>query len=61
MIKIMRADFRGTDLTTAEKYMFHSAYKQLLLLKRREWRSIFLVYDEEERNEIFDDAEPMKN
>ena len=50
LVKICRARFRELDLTSEEKILFLSAFKNNLLLKRRQWRSIYNAYDTEERN-----------
>lgn len=35
LIKIMRARFKGKDLSSQEKHLFHAAFKNNLLCKRR--------------------------
>ena len=42
LIRIMRTDFRNQDMIVEEKLLFNTAFKNLLLLKRRQWRSVFV-------------------
>ena len=58
LVRLMRGEFEGTDLTSEEKIFFYAGYKNILVMKRRQWRSIFTVFDAEERKEIFDEKKP---
>ena len=57
LIRIMRTDFRNQDMIVEEKLLFNTAFKNLLLLKRRQWRSVFVQFDEEEKRFMLDENE----
>lgn len=58
LVRLMRGEFEGMDLTSEEKLLFNAGYRNILMMKRRQWRSIFTVFDAEERKEIFDEKKP---
>ena len=57
LCRLMRAEFKTTDLTVEEKLYLRGSFHHVILVKRRQWRSIFNVYDTEERKQIIDDED----
>ena len=49
LIKLMRSKQQGKDLIKEEKNLFNSAYKNIIVVKRKQWRSIIEIMDREER------------
>ena len=49
LLRLVRKEFVGEDLTFEEKELFNQAFKTLLSQKRTQWRSIYTIYDKVER------------
>ena len=49
LIKLMRSTQHWSDLVQEEKNLFNSAYKNIIVAKRKQWRGIIEIMDREEK------------
>jgi len=53
---MMRTDFKGADLTAAEKNFFYTAFKSLIQIKRKQWRTLYELFNKEEEIDPSEDT-----
>ena len=48
IIALLRTKFSGADLTFEEKNYFNCAFKNLIQMKRKQWRTLYETFNKEE-------------
>ena len=56
MVAMMRKEFKGADLTAVEKNYFYTAFKSLVQIKRKQWRTLYEQYNKEEEIDPSEDT-----
>ena len=47
-VKLLRVKFKGADMTSDEKNYFYAAFRNLICIKRKQWRTLYEIFNKEE-------------